>query len=85
MRSIVNWSARILALGGRLAIRDGGKVALACFILLGAPIIAAALLDLGHGVSGAQQLDIAVATPDPIIGIPQTSYDPYAGASLPTD
>jgi type IV secretion system protein VirB2 len=39
----------ILLMMGRLAVRDGLRVVLGCFVLLGAPIIATGLRDAARG------------------------------------
>ncbi len=78
----------LLMLAGRLELRRGITVVIGCFILFGAPGIAAALTGLG-GSDGAPQLPL-VPDPDPLSGSspsappPPAAYDPYAGASVPT-
>jgi type IV secretion system protein VirB2 len=75
----------LLMLLGQMPIRQGMRVVLGCFVLLGAPVIAA-------GLSGAWQ-SAAPATPEPMVFIPEETraplppadYDPYAGASLRRD
>lgn len=73
-----------MMLGGRLPVRQGMRVILGCFILLGAPVIAA-------GLTGIWQQDApAVAEPlvtdtEPREEMPPADYDPYAGASLRRD
>lgn len=70
-------------LAGRLPVRQGARVVLGCFILLGAPLIAA-------GIGGLWQPDrgpppappAAAAAEDPRGDLPPADYDPYAGASL---
>jgi len=73
-----------LMLTGRLPLRQGMRVALGCFVLLGAPVIAAGFVGLG-------QEDEAVALPpiasdtkaEPLRGdLTPAANDPYAGASL---
>lgn len=75
-----------LLMSGRLALQDGARVMLGCFILLGAPMIAAGLMNLAGAAGGyealaASPVDIAVPAPQ----LPPAAYDPYAGASLRTD
>ncbi|WP_133366472.1 TrbC/VirB2 family protein [Qipengyuania sediminis] len=75
----------ILMFTGRMPVRNGVRVVLGCFILLGAPPIAAAFLELG-----ARDADGFEATPSPAPSaeprpLPTASYDPYAGASLRQD
>jgi type IV secretory pathway VirB2 component (pilin) len=72
----------VLMLLGQMPIRHGLRVILGCFVLLGAPVIAA-------GLAGAWQ-SASPAAPEPMVFIPEDSrealppadYDPYAGASL---
>jgi type IV secretory pathway VirB2 component (pilin) len=47
----------IMLMIGRLAIREGVRVALACFVLLGAPAIAAGLRSAADDAAGAPALD----------------------------
>ncbi|MEX0342684.1 MAG: TrbC/VirB2 family protein [Erythrobacter sp.] len=72
----------LLMLMGQMPIRQGMRVVLGCFVLLGAPAI-------GTGLSGAWQ-SAAPAEPEPMVimpaeartSLPPANYDPYAGASL---
>lgn len=76
----------LLLMTGHLAIREGLRVAVGCFMLLGAPIIAAGLrgaADETAADGGPRQLTIEAAPlPAPP---PPANYDPYAGASLRRD
>ena len=73
-------------LGGRLPVRRGLQVIVGCFLLLGAPLVAASL-------SGAWQRNAAPPVPPPATeqpdnprgDLPPADYDPYAGASLRRD
>jgi hypothetical protein len=74
-------------LNGRLLVKRGMRVVLGCFILLGAPALAASLVDFS-GMAGtvppdapAFEADIATLR-EPL---PPANYDPYAGASLRED
>ena len=75
-----------MLMSGRLAIREGLRVAIGCFVLLGAPIIATGLRSAANdaAITGSpQELTIdATSSPPPL---PAASYDPYAGASLRRD
>ncbi|MCW3836410.1 TrbC/VirB2 family protein [Sphingomonas canadensis] len=81
-----------LMLSGRIAFRRGLTVVTGCFVLFGAPGIAAGILGAARqGVTGAAQVPAAagepagsaiVIPPDPP-GQPK-GYDPYAGASVPS-
>jgi type IV secretory pathway VirB2 component (pilin) len=66
-----------LMLTGRLPLREGMRVVVGCFVLLGAPVIAV-------GFVGEAAPDIEAATPPvterPRPDFPQTRADPYAGA-----
>ena len=74
-----------LILTGRLPLREGMRVVLGCFVLLGAPVIAA-----GFVVGGGSEVRIepsvqpsdngSIDTARP--SLPAADYDPYAGASL---
>ncbi len=67
---------------GDMAIRDGLRVVLGCFVLLGAPFIALGLLNVtGQSGSPAQTVAVAVALPE----VPTPPYDPYLGASVRWD
>ena len=76
----------LLMMSGRLAIRDAVRVVLGCFVLLGAPVIAAGL----QGVAKEAVVTVPEIQPAPIMP-PETAprapstYDPYAGASLRTE
>lgn len=73
-------------LSGRIDLRRGLTVLVGCFILFGAPAIAAGLRSLADATSGEDstsgasptvQTPIAPAPPNP------NYFDPYAGASVP--
>ncbi len=71
---------------GRLPVRHGARVILGCFILLGAPVIASGFAEFWQDESVGPPLAPA---PDerlrPREPLPQSDYDPYAGASLRRD
>lgn len=77
----------LLMLSGRLDLRRGITVVLGCFILFGAGGIAAAITGLGgadatpksENPRPASPLSRTEASPHP----PGSTYDPYAGASVP--
>lgn len=75
-----------LLMTGRVAIREGLRVAIGCFVLLGAPLIASGLRGAADEVAtiGDSQPLTIVATPLPA-SHPPANYDPYAGASLRRD
>lgn len=83
-------SIGFLMLGGRLPVRRGATVIAGCFVLFGAPVIAAGLL--GSLQSGSNVPERAAPPPSPLaaaipkptpLPTPARSYDPYAGAAVP--
>ena len=73
----------MLALTGRLPSRQGLRVVLGCFILFGAPVIAAGLLDSASGLTEPQLPPAPVVAQDPPREeLPPAHYDLYASASL---
>lgn len=76
----------LMLMTGRLAIREALRVALGCFVLLGAPLIAAGLRGVAQDtVAAGAPLEPAIhASPQPA-PLPPANYDPYAGASLRRD
>lgn len=73
----------LLLLNGRLALRRGTTVVLGCFLVFGAPVIAAGLLrnqlSVGERISVSEGIS---SNPLPEPSPTPKSYDPYAGASL---
>ena len=74
-------------LSGRIDIRRSALVILGCFIVFGAPAIAAGIrsaLSTGDELPGAEE---AYASPPPSAAPlpppPVAPYDPYAGAAVP--
>jgi len=75
-----------LMLSGRLPIRRGASVIAGCFILFGAPTIAAGILGaVQPGSPAAAQAEQAVPSPPSPLPTPRATqaYDPYAGAAVP--
>lgn len=73
----------LMLMTGRLAVRDGLRVVIGCFVLLGAPAIAAGLRSAAHDAGGeATPVAPAIEAPPPADPLPPANYDPYAGASL---
>jgi len=73
----------VLALQGRLDWKRGGRVILGCFLIFGAPAIAAGLLGrIGNpsvSTSITAEAEIDVPFPSP----PRNErFDPYAGAAV---
>ena len=73
----------MLMLSGRLPIRTGLRVAIGCFVILGAPQIASGFVGAWAG-SGTPPPPV-IAEPAPAREPPPANYDPYAGASVRTD
>lgn len=73
-----------LMLSGRLPLREGARVVAGCFLLLGAPVIAAGFVGSGSGVINATvpQPPVVVKIENPRPELPPADFDPYAGASL---
>ena len=71
----------LMMMSGRVPIRTGMRVAIGCFVILGAPQIAAGLL----AGWGSPPPPPALAEPPIARRPPPANYDPYAGASVPTD
>ncbi len=70
---------------GRVPVRSGFRTVIGCFILIGAPVLANALMELSEH-SSADQAALAgwPAEQDPRVQVP-SNFDPYAGASLRQD
>lgn len=71
----------LLLMSGRVAIRQMVGVALGCFILLGAPLIATGLRAAAAPASASARPEFVQAGISPA-ALPPANYDPYAGASL---
>lgn len=70
-------------LAGRIDVRRGATVILGCFLLFGAPVIAAGLYDV---LTGGGNLTAEASSPAPkAISVHRLTdpYDPYAGAAVP--
>jgi len=74
-----------IMLTGRMPFREGGRMALGIFILLGAPAIAAAFHSAWEDNEAPAPIASATVPPEPVRDLPPASYDPYAGASLRRD
>jgi type IV secretion system protein VirB2 len=75
-----------LMLIGRLPLREGGRIVVGCFVLLGAPVIASGLLAVDSLTAPGPPPRISVgsqerARPD----LPKANYNPYAQASVRDD
>lgn len=75
----------LMMLSGRLALRDGARVVLGCFVLFGAPALAVALRDLADGGRVPAPAEVAGPALPPRPPLVTSTYDPYAGASLRTN
>lgn len=77
----------LLMLSGRIDVRRGARTILGCFLIFGAPTIAAAFMAMVGGATEAPAPPQAESAPLPVLPPApprQTSVDPYAGASVPT-
>ncbi len=74
-------------LAGRLPVRQGARVVLGCFLLLGAPMIASAFGGFWQSRSAPAPAPPAAAAPtgNPRGDLPPVDSEPYAGASLRRD
>ena len=75
-----------LLMSGRFAVRDALRVVLGCFVLLGAPAIALGLRAVATDTAqqGEPVMPAIIEAPPPP-PLPQSTFDPYAGFSLPSD
>lgn len=80
----------MLMLSGRIDWRRGARVVAGCFILFGAPAIAAGLLGLAGDAASGPVVAPAPSAVEPAprpqaipTQPPASGYDPYAGASVP--
>ena len=77
-----------IMLSGRFPVRRGLQVIVGCFILLGAPVIAASFTGLWQDTGAppeALPTTAAAELSKPRADLPPAQYDPYAGASLRSD
>ena len=64
---------------GHMAIRDGLRVVIGCFVLLGAPLIALGL----QRVALQPEAPVVTAAAVPVLPeVPTPPYDPYLGATV---
>lgn len=78
----------LLMMTGRMQLRAGFQVVIGCFLLLGAASIASDLEALARGGEAAEP-PVVTITPEldtkPEQPLPPANYDPYAGASVPSE
>lgn len=75
-----------LMLSGRIDVRRGLRTVLGCFLLFGAPAVAAAFMMMAGSQSASPPISRPVAPishPTPL-SQPDAAYDPYAGAAVPS-
>lgn len=72
----------LLMLTGRVPVRRGFGVALGCFVLLGAPVIASGLMERVSVGDSAVAVAPEYSGPDPRRDLERKEPDPYGGASL---
>jgi type IV secretory pathway VirB2 component (pilin) len=83
-----------MMLRGRLQVRRGVTVIMGCFVLFGAPVLAAGIRGIASTVLPAPPIVRVPPPPDPVplarpqppmpgpSPAPSPNYDPYAGASV---
>jgi len=75
-----------LMLTGRLPLREGARVVVGCFVLLGASVTTAELVGSeGTVISAPISPPLPEPTEHPRPDMPPVHFDPYAGASLRAD
>jgi type IV secretion system protein VirB2 len=76
-----------LMLTGRLPLREGARVVVGCFVLLGAPVIAAGFVEGGSELieTRALPLPVVIQIENLRTDLQPANFDPYAGASLSED
>jgi type IV secretory pathway VirB2 component (pilin) len=72
----------LLMLSGRVPVREGFRVVLGCFVLLGAPVIAVGLMGSASEGDGMVAEAPEYSGPDPRRDLERKEPDPYGGASL---
>ena len=72
----------LLMLSGRVPVRTGFGVVLGCVVLLGAPVIAAGLMEQSTGGESVVAEAPEYSGPDPRRDLERKEPDPYGGASL---
>ena len=76
----------LMMFSGRLPLRQGLRVILGCFILLGAPVIAAGFMGIWQGAAESPSAQpMLVENIEQREPPPPANHDPYAGASLRRD
>ncbi|MDF0544554.1 TrbC/VirB2 family protein [Sphingobium sp. H39-3-25] len=74
----------LFALSGRIDRSFAVRVLLGCFIIIGAPMIAAGMMTTaasGSGQVNAPNQEVEISPPPPR---PPERFDPYGGASVPS-
>lgn len=78
----------LMMLTGRLPLRQGLRTIVGCFVLLGAPVIAAGLMG-SFDAASPREIVVPPLEPGSALAprkdLPPATYDPYAGASLRND
>ena len=76
-------------MSGELPIRHGIRVIIGAFILFGSPLLARSLLGLASSNEAPVPAPLEIAPPLPVLTprapVATTPFDPYAGASVPTN
>jgi type IV secretory pathway VirB2 component (pilin) len=81
----------LLMLSGRIDVRRAAQVVLGCFIIFGASTVAGGIIGALQGGGGEPATARAAPPPPPALPppaavqqAPQSPYDPYAGAAVPS-
>lgn len=78
-------SIGLLLFLGRTDARMAAGVVIGSFVLLGAPVIATALMGFAEHSESLSARALAQPIVEPRAGLGPSNYDPYAGASLRSD
>jgi type IV secretory pathway VirB2 component (pilin) len=73
----------LMLMSGRLAVREGLRVVIGCFVLLGAPLLENGInIILEETVPVSGSFEPSTTSQPSQLPLPAADYDPYAGASL---
>lgn len=76
----------VIMLGGRLPVREGMRIVLGLFVVLGAPVIAGGFAEgFGEKIEMSPPRPIKVESGNGRPDLPPANDDPYAGASLQSE
>ncbi|MGB3470389.1 MAG: TrbC/VirB2 family protein [Erythrobacter sp.] len=69
-----------MMLTGRLPLRNGVRILVGCFALLGAPVVGAGLLNVAKSTAKSSQPSPSALPTEPKRDLSPADYDPYSGA-----